>query len=155
MTREELAKHEELEAQNRDMAIALDSMSQALALTNLGGISQEEGDLKTALSYYEKALKLGEDLPKGGYINIFEIFRARIRARALGDMASLHAESGEVDLALKELNETIAIKRSIGQDDWTAQSLLQAADLAHSKETLRTLGIFSNRPGRSLPPLIN
>ena len=133
MTREELAKHEELEAQNRDMAIALDSMSQALALTNLGGISQEEGDLKTALSYYEKALKLGEDLPKGGYINIFEIFRARIRARALGDMASLHAESGEVDLALKELNETIAIKRSIGQDDWTAQSLLQAADLAHSK----------------------
>ena len=133
MTKEELAKHEEMEAQNRDMTIALDSMSQALALTNLGGISQEEGDLKTALSYYEKALKLGEDLPKGGYINIFEIFRARIRARALGDMASLHAESGEVDLALKELNETIAIKRSIGQDDWTAQSLLQAADLAHSK----------------------
>ena len=133
MTKEELAKHEEMEAQNRDMTIALDCMSQALAVTNLGGISQEEGDLKTARSYYEKAIKLGESLPRGGYINIFEIFRARIRARVLGDMASLHAESGEVDLALKELNETIAIKRSIGQDDWTAQSLLQAADLAHGK----------------------
>jgi CHAT domain-containing protein len=45
----------------------------------------------------------------------------------------LHAESGEVDRALKELNETIAIKRTIGQDDWTAQSLVQAADLAHQK----------------------
>ena len=131
MTKEELTKHEEMEAQNRDMTIALDGMSQALALANLGGISQEEGDLKTSLSYYEKALKLGEGLPQGGYINVFEIFRARIRARVLGDMASLHAESGEVDLALKELHETIAIKRSIGQDDWTAQSLLQAADLAH------------------------
>ncbi len=133
MTKEELAKHEESEAMTRDMTIAADTMSEALALTNLGGISQEEGNLKTAFSYYKKALKLGDGLPKGGYINIFEIFRARIRARVLGDMASLHAESGEVDLALKELNETIALKRNIGQDDWTAQSLQQAADLAHSK----------------------
>jgi CHAT domain-containing protein len=133
MTKEELAKHEESEAQNRDMTMALDTMSEAMAVTSLGGISQEAGDLKSALSYYEKALKLGADLPKGGYINIFEIFRARIRARVLGDKASLHAESGEVDLALKELTEAIEIKRSIGQDDWTAQSLLQAADLAHSR----------------------
>lgn len=133
MTKEELAKHEESEAANRDMTIAADTMSQTLALANLGGISQEEGNLTAALSYYQKALKLGDELPKGGYINIFEMFRARIRARVIGDMASLHAESGEVDLALKELNETIALKRNIGQDDWTAQSLVQAADLAHTK----------------------
>src|SRR5436190_23903600 len=104
-----------------------------MALLNLGDISQEEGDLKKAVSYYEMARKVGEDLPKGGYINVFEIFRARIRARVWGGLAYLHAESGEVDLAVKELNETIAIKRQIGQDDWTAQSLLQAADLAFSK----------------------
>lgn len=133
MTKEELAKHEETETQTRDMKLALDRMSQAMALLNLGDISQEEGDLKKAVSYYEKARKVGEDLPKGGYINVFELFRARIRARVLGGLASLHAESGEVDLALKELTETIAIKREIGQDDWTAQSLLQAADLAHVK----------------------
>ena len=100
---------------------------------SLGEISQEEGNLKVALSDYEKALKVGEDLPKGGYVNVFEMFRARIRARVMGDMAALHAESGEVDLALKELNDTIALKRTIGQDDWTAQSLMQAADLAHQK----------------------
>ena len=46
-------------------------------------------------------------------------------------MASLHADSGEVELALKELNETIAIKRRIGRDESTAQSLQQAASLAY------------------------
>ena len=133
MSKEELAKHEETQAQMRDMKIALDAMSQAMALISLGEISQEQGDFKVALADYQKALKVGEDLPKGGYLNVFEMFRARIRARVLGDLASLHAESGEVDLALKELNETIALKRSIGQDDWTAQSLIQAADLESSK----------------------
>jgi CHAT domain-containing protein len=133
MTKEELAKHEEMQTQMRDMKIGLDAMSQAMALMSLGEISQEEGNFKVAFSYYEKALKIGEELPKGGYLNVFEMFRARIRARVLGDMASLHAESGEVDLAMKELNEAIALKRNIGQDDWTAQSLVQAADLAHTK----------------------
>ena len=133
MSKEELAKHEETQAQTRDMKIALDAMSQAMALSNLGEISQEEGDLKVALSNYEKALKVGEELPKGGYLNVFEMFRARIRARILSDKASLHAESGEVELALKELDQAIAIKRDIGQDDWTAQSLVQAADLSHGK----------------------
>ena len=136
MTKEELAKHEETQAQTRDMKIALDAMSQAIALSNLGEISQEQGDLKTALSNYDKALKIGEELPKGGYLNVFEMFRARIRARILGDKASLHSESGEADLAMKELNETIAIKRSIGQDDWTAQTLAQAGDLAYTKGDL-------------------
>ncbi len=136
MSKDELAKHEETQAQTRDMKIALDAMSQALALMNLGEIAQEAGDLKLARSYHEKALKVGEELPKGGYINVFEMFRARIHARVLGDMASLHAESGESDLAMKELNEAIAIKRSIGQDDWTAQSLMQAADLAYQKGDL-------------------
>jgi CHAT domain-containing protein len=133
MSKEELAKHEETQAQTRDMKIALDAMSQAMALMSLGEIGQEQGDFEAAQSYYEKALKVGEELPKGGFINVFEMFRARIRARVLGDLASLHAESGEVDLALKELNEAIALKRSIGQDDWTAQSLVQAADLSHAK----------------------
>jgi len=133
ITKEELAKHEETQAQTRDMKIALDAMAQATALMNLAEISQEEGDLKAALSQCEKALKVAEDLPKGGFMNIFEMFRARVRARVMGDMASLHVESGEIDQALKELNETIAIKRSIGQDEWTAQSLLQAADVAHTK----------------------
>ena len=136
LTRDELAKHEETRTQMRDMKLALDAMSLAMALMTLGEIGQEEGDLKLASAYYEKALKVGEELPKGGYINVFEIFRARIRARVLGDLASLHAESGEVDLAMKELNEAIALKRSIGQDDWTAQSLIQAADLAHTKGTV-------------------
>jgi CHAT domain-containing protein len=142
MTKDELAKHEEMQAQTRDMTLAQDCMSQALALTNLGGINQAQGDFKAALAYYERAIKLVEELPKGGYINIFEIVRAQIRARVLGDMASLHAESGEVDLALKELDETIALRRKIGQDAWTAQALLEAADLAHGKGDTATARHF-------------
>jgi CHAT domain-containing protein len=133
MSKEELAKHEESQAQTRDMKIALDATSQAMALMTLGEISQEEGNLKGALENYDKALKVAEELPKGGYANVFELFRARIRARVIGDSAAVHAESGEIDLALKELDNAIAIKRSIGQDDWTAQSLVQSADLAHQK----------------------
>ena len=140
MTKEELAKHEESQAQTRDMKIALDAMSQALALMNVAEISQEEGDLKTAFAQCDKALKIADDLPKGGYVNVFELFRARVRARVLGDKASLHAESGEIDTALKELDEAIALKRSIGQDEWTAQSLIQAADLAYQKNDLATAG---------------
>lgn len=140
MTKEELAKHEETQAQTRDMKIALDAMSQAMAYMNLAEISQEEGDLKGALAQADKAMKVADDLPKGGYINIFELFRARVRARVLGDMASLHAESGDIELALKELDQTIAIKREIGQDEWTAQSLIQAADLAYQKNDLAGAG---------------
>jgi CHAT domain-containing protein len=133
LTKEELAKHEESQAQARDAKIAQDATSQAMALLNLAEISQEEGDLKDARGQCEKALKVADDLPKGGYLNLFELFRAHLRARALGDLASVHAESGEIDLARKELDEAIAIKRSIGQDESTAQSLIQAADLAYQQ----------------------
>ena len=136
LSKEELAKHEEFQAQTRDMKIALDAMSQAMTLMSLSEISQEEGDLKVAFTQCQKALKVAEDLPKGGHLNLFEMFRARVRARVLGDMASLHAESGEIDLALKELEDAIALKRTIGQDEWTAQSLIQAADLAYQKGDL-------------------
>jgi CHAT domain-containing protein len=140
MTKEELAKHEESQAETRDMKIALDAMSQALAIMNVAEIGQEQGNLKTALAQCEKALKVADDLPKGGYLNVFELFRARVRARVLGDKASLHAESGEIDAAMKELDETIALKRSIGQDEWTAQSLIQKADLAYQKNDLAAAG---------------
>lgn len=65
-------------------------------------------------------------------------------------MASLHAESGEVELAMKELDETIALKRSIGQDDWTAQSLVQAADSRIREGTRRARAIFWNKRAKFL-----
>jgi CHAT domain-containing protein len=131
MTPEQLAGHEQSLAQNRDLGIATDNISECTLLANLGAVAQASGDFKTALSFYEKARNLVETLPPGGYLNIFEIVRAQIRARTLSDISYLHAESGEVDLALKELNETIAIQRHLGRDENTAQSLQQAASLAY------------------------
>src|SRR5204863_176977 len=63
MSKEDLAKHEESLAQNRDMTIALDALTQATTLANLGGIIEEADDLKSAASYYERALNLGDALP--------------------------------------------------------------------------------------------
>jgi CHAT domain-containing protein len=131
MTPEQLVGHQQSLAQNRDMTIATDVISQCTVLANLGAVAQESGDFKTALSFYQRDLELVATLPPGGYLNIFDLVRAQIRARTLSDMAYLHADSGEVELAMKELNETIAIKRRIGRDESTAQSLQQAASLAY------------------------
>jgi CHAT domain-containing protein len=131
MTPEQLAAHEVSLAQTRDLSVATDTISRCIVLASLGDVAQESGDFKTALSFYERARQPVEALPSGGYLNIFEVVRAQIRARTLSDISYVHAESGEVDLALKELNETIAIQRSLGRDENTAQSLQQAASLAY------------------------
>jgi len=131
MTPEQLAAHQVSLAQNRDLSVATDTISRCIVLADLGDVAQELGDFKTALSFYERARQLVEALPQGGYLNIFELVRAQIRARSLSEVAFVHAESGEVDRALKELNETIAIQRSIGKDENTAQSLQQAGSLAY------------------------
>jgi CHAT domain-containing protein len=131
MTPAQLASHQESLTQNRDISIATDSLSRSIVLINLGDVAQGSGDFKTALSFYQRARDSVETLPPGGYLNIFELVRAQIRARTLSDFAYLHAESGEVDLALKELNEAITIQRKIGKDESTAQSLQQAASLAY------------------------
>jgi CHAT domain-containing protein len=131
MTPEDLASHQASLNQSRDLSIATDTISRCTVLANLGDVAQESGDFKTALSFYERAREPVEMLPKGGYLNLFELVRAQIHARLLSDIAYLHAESGEVDLALKELNETIVLERSIGRDENTAQTLQQAASLAY------------------------
>jgi CHAT domain-containing protein len=131
MTADQLAAHQASLSQSRDLSLATDTISQCTVLANLGDVAQQSGDFKTALSFYERASGLVQTLPRGGYLNIFEIVRAQIGARTLGDISYLHAESGEEDLALKELNETIALERRIGRDENTARSLQQAASLAY------------------------
>jgi CHAT domain-containing protein len=131
MTPEQLAAHQASLFQTRDLSLATDTISQCTVLANLGAVAQQSGDFKTALSFYERASGLVQTLPQGGYLNIFQIVRAQIGARTLSDISYLHAESGEEDLALKELNDTIALQRQIGRDENTAQSLQQAASLAY------------------------
>ena len=136
MTAEERASHEQMVAQNRDMTVALGTMAQCIILSNLGDVAEESGNLTEAGSFYDRSLKLVEALPKGGYLNIFELARAQIRARTFGDLAYLHTEGGQVDLALKELDEAIKIKRELGQDENSANSLQQSAGLLYDKGDL-------------------
>lgn len=134
MNPEEIARHEESLAQMRDMELANDTATECLMLVNLANVAQESGDFTAAASYYDRALKLIETLPGNGYLNLFSLFRAQIRARVLSDLADLHADSGQVDQAVKELDEAIKIKREIGQDESSANSLMQAARLLYDKE---------------------
>ncbi|MEP6822149.1 MAG: CHAT domain-containing protein [Chthoniobacterales bacterium] len=134
MNPEELARHEESLAQNSDMELGHDTFSESLMLVNLGNAVQESGDFTAASNFYDRALKLIETLPEGGYLNLFSLFRAQLRARVLSDLADLHADSGQVDLAVKELDEAIKLKREIGQDESSANSLMQAARLLYDKE---------------------
>jgi CHAT domain-containing protein len=134
MSSEDLARHKENLAQYREATLATQCLSQAMVLDALGGVIQEGGDLATALSFYQRALQLGDSLPEAGQIN--RLIRLTIRARVLSDMASLHAESGEVELALKELNEAIVHKRSAGQNEGAAQLLLELANLSCEKGDL-------------------
>jgi CHAT domain-containing protein len=133
MSAEQLAKHEAGRAETREMTIALDALTYARALSELGGAIHEAGDLRTAQSYYEKALEVGESLPKRETVGILDLIRANIRARGLSDLAQLHAASGEMELASKQLDEAVTIKRSIGADESTANALLQLADMSFGK----------------------
>ena len=133
MTPEQLAEHEKGLEQMRGMTIALDTLSYARALQELGGAIYEAGDLNTAASFFEKGMQVADALPKGGPMGIFDLIRAQVRARGLSELAQLHANSGDLELATKELIEAVAIKRTIGADESTANSLLQLADMAFGK----------------------
>jgi tetratricopeptide (TPR) repeat protein len=65
---EQLTRDKETRAWNQEMTIAYDCFSQALALFELGGVSTKSGDLKTALTFYERALKLADTLPHSGQL---------------------------------------------------------------------------------------
>jgi CHAT domain-containing protein len=137
-TPEEIAKHDANLAQNRDMTVAIDALSQGTMLNNLGSTAQEAGDFKTAAGFFESARKVADALPAGGALNIFELARAQLRARTLSELAALHADTGELDQSLKELDEAIQIKRALGEDRSTAQLLQQAAGLSFEKGDLET-----------------
>ena len=138
MTPEALASHVTSLAQNRDMTMAINTLVEGTILNNLGDVALEAGDYKTGQGFYDRATKLVEAMPHGGYLNIFELARAKLHARTIGDLADLHAASGQTELALRELAEAIQIKRAMGEDESTARSLQQVARLAYDKGDLET-----------------
>ncbi len=136
MTPQQLKDHEERLIQDRDLGLATDTLSHCTMLNNLGAVAQESGDLAAATKYYDQSLALVEALPKGGYINIFELARAQIRARVLSDRADLDAQSGQTEKALQELQESFSIRRALGQAEGAAPLLLQMAQMLYDKGDL-------------------
>jgi tetratricopeptide (TPR) repeat protein len=129
LTPEMLAAYEERIALTRDGTLLTDTLAEFTILTNLGSIAHESGDFAAALSFYDRAAKLADGLPQGGYLNLFENGRVHMRARIFGALADLHIESGELQRALEELEQAIQLNRQIGDLEPSANCLTQAARL--------------------------
>ena len=85
--------------------------------------------------------KLPQILPKGGYLNFFEIARIRIRASSLGDLADLHSETGDAETAIKEETEVIDLEKSISSDQGMANALEEMADILYRRNASGDLDI--------------
>lgn len=122
----------------KDTLIATYAWKHGTMLSNQSVIAQEMGDYKAAIEYSTRTMKVAQALPPNGTDNIFELARALLRARMLSDMADIHADSGELELALQEIEEALSIKRAISNDQSTASMLLNAARLFQQKGDLVT-----------------
>lgn len=104
--------------------------SQAVTLSNLGVVTQNLGDYNGAETRLQKALALIETLPAQGLSNVY---RALMRAKILGNLAVLRADTGELDKGETLLSQTAEIYRSIGNDGGLALALFNAASLDYER----------------------
>jgi len=79
-------------------------MEEIKILNNTGSVLGNMGDYKADLDYIQRALTLIDTIPTDG---VGAYFHADMRAIALGNVATVHADSGQVDLALKEFLDIV------------------------------------------------
>jgi serine phosphatase RsbU (regulator of sigma subunit)/Tfp pilus assembly protein PilF len=85
--------------------------SLAGALNNIGYIHKSQGNIPTALEYYNKSLKICEEIgDKKGIANSFN------------NIGSIHENQGDIKLALEYYHKSIKIKNEIGDKKGMADS---------------------------------
>jgi CHAT domain-containing protein len=89
-------------------------------INNLGSVLGYMGDYKDDLDYEQKALKLVDTIPSDG---MGAFFQADMRALVLGNIAAVHSDSGQTDLALKEFLDVINRWTVLGDDNSLAVAL--------------------------------
>lgn len=123
---------------NKDLVRATQALNYGIMLSNMGSLMQEVGDYKAAGEYFQRAMKIAEDLPPGGYINIFELGRVLLQSRVLGDLASLHEATGQFELAKKETEQALKLKELLATDlRKDERSLWEAALAAYHQGDLQ------------------
>jgi len=106
------------------------AISRAMILNNLGNVASGLGDYQKTLAYYRDGLKVLDPLATTGFIG--EV-RASMRATALGNIATYQAETGDLDAALKGLNEVLRMRRELGEEETAGYTLLSMGGLYYEK----------------------
>ena len=130
--------------ERRQGAIVERAMSQALVLNNIGIIAAELGDFKASAAYYQQSLQSLDAVPAGG---IFDIYKALIRTKTQANIATLHADSGQIDQALSEENQVIQAKRALGES--AATELNNAASWYQEKGDPQTARAYLRQAQQS------
>ena len=104
-----------------------DKEEKANILTELGGIFYHLGEINKALKYYEKALKLDEELG-----------RKEGMAADLGNMGNVYRINGELDNALEYHGKALKLDEELGRKEG------MAADLGNMGNVYRIKGELDN-----------
>ncbi|MDQ2686285.1 MAG: tetratricopeptide repeat protein, partial [Armatimonadota bacterium] len=109
------------------------AMRRSLAFNNIGIITADLGDYTAALSDYQQSLQALDAMPAG---DLFDIYKALMRAKTMGNIAALHADSGLIDQALAEEKQVIEANRALGES--VAAELNNAAGWYQEKGDAQT-----------------
>ncbi|WP_443032799.1 tetratricopeptide repeat protein [Streptomyces sp. BA2] len=111
--------------QSLDLAKAMDDpLSEAFALSTLGNV-YEHTDARTAISYYERSLAIGETLGHAG-----------LRQEVHCDMGKAYLALDEPDVALRHFEESLRIHGEA--EDWHNESKVRLGMVRALRETSRT-----------------
>ncbi len=119
--------------ENRPLALLNDAFDEVQILNNLGYIANNMGDMKSAQTFYDRALQRSDKFPKQG---LEGALGARLRATTQSNIAQLHAEQGQLEQARGEMEAAIAIQRQVGDDEGAASNLANLSGLLYEQGNL-------------------
>lgn len=105
-------------------------VTEATILNNVGIVYGNMGDYQKNLSYVEQASKIIDTIPSG---DVGNYARSKMHAIALGNIAEIHADNGQTDLALQEFQDVLNQYKALGDDEGTAVILSNMAGIYAEK----------------------
>jgi CHAT domain-containing protein len=124
--------------------------SRSLLYTQLGTIFNKLGSYAQAETQFDLALKTADKLPTTGYSRGV---RSRMRAGVLTSLATLHADSGDLDGSVKFLGEASDLYRDMGNSSMQALMLFDAAGAEYNSNQFET-ALAKLRDARALYELL-
>ncbi|MCB9315513.1 MAG: response regulator [Lewinellaceae bacterium] len=103
-----------------------DARSLALALNNMANVYENQGDLKTALDYYQKAL------------NLLEKIGGNALAICLDDIGKLNLSLGDLNKAEESCRRSLEISEKIGANEQVCIATIHLGGIFTEKEAFAT-----------------